>query len=213
MTDEPPSDEGGRPADRGQARRQAFLEAAREVFLENGFEDASVNEVVRRAGGSLATLYAQFGNKDGLFLAVCQYQHDRFIGGMVPARDDSLPLEQGLQAIGEQFLAALLERNSLAFFRIAIGGARRHPELMQRYVLTGAERVRAVVAGYLLARAETEGRKLDDADLAASFFFDLLRSKHHYAALAFEDYKLSAEALTAHVRASVRFFIGGAFAP
>ena len=40
------------------ARRHAFLLAAREVFLEQGYEEASVNDVVRRAGGSLATLYA-----------------------------------------------------------------------------------------------------------------------------------------------------------
>ncbi|MBS0385347.1 MAG: helix-turn-helix transcriptional regulator, partial [Proteobacteria bacterium] len=46
--------------DRGVARRHAFLLSAREVFLEQGYEQASVNDVVRRAGGSFATLYAQF---------------------------------------------------------------------------------------------------------------------------------------------------------
>ena len=60
----------GRALDRGVARKQAFLQAAREVFLEHGYEAASVNEVVRRAGGSLATLYSQYGSKEGLFLAV-----------------------------------------------------------------------------------------------------------------------------------------------
>ena len=68
------------------------LQAAREVFLEQGYEAASVNDVVRRAGGSLATLYAQFGNKEGLFQAVTQDQHERFTRAMTPDSVDHLPL-------------------------------------------------------------------------------------------------------------------------
>src|SRR5258708_28499552 len=49
------------------ARRQAILEAAREVFLERGYGDSTVDAVVERAGGSKATVYALFGNKEGLF--------------------------------------------------------------------------------------------------------------------------------------------------
>ena len=55
---------------RGEARRRAFLDAAGKVFLAQGLGNASVNDVVRLAGGSLATLYQQFGSKEGLFLAM-----------------------------------------------------------------------------------------------------------------------------------------------
>ena len=48
-------------AGRAELRRAAFLRAAREVFLEFGYENANMAEIVRRAGGSLSTLYAQFG--------------------------------------------------------------------------------------------------------------------------------------------------------
>src|SRR5262245_3793367 len=54
---------------RGEARRQAMLQAAGELFLEHGFEGTSVSDVVKRSGGSLATLYAWFGSKEGLFEA------------------------------------------------------------------------------------------------------------------------------------------------
>jgi len=60
----------GAVSGRGAARRQAMLDAACEVFLEHGFEGASVADVVRRSGGSLATLYASFGSKEGLFEAI-----------------------------------------------------------------------------------------------------------------------------------------------
>jgi AcrR family transcriptional regulator len=189
--------------DRGVARKHAFLDAARQVFLEQGYEAASVNDVVRVAGGSLATLYAQFGNKEGLFLAITQDQHDRFARAIMPECVDHLPLEQGLQAIGEQFLNAILDRDNLAFFRITIGEGRKFPQLLQRYQSSAADRVREVVSTYIHQAAPN----FAEYDRAASYFFELLRSRHHYRALADDSYIVSAEDRKAHVAAAVDFML------
>jgi AcrR family transcriptional regulator len=53
----------------GETRR-VLLDAAREVFAERGFADASVAEVVERAGSSVGSLYHHFGGKGELFLAL-----------------------------------------------------------------------------------------------------------------------------------------------
>jgi len=199
--------ETARPIDRGVARRQAFLQAAREVFLEQGFEAASVNEVVRRAGGSLATLYGQFGNKEGLFLAVLQEHHERFVRAMTPASVDHLPLEEGLQAIGEHFLRALLMRENLAVFRIMIGEGRKFPEQVQRYVgVGGADRVVGVISSFLTAKAAPAV----DPELAASYLLELWRSRHHYRSLADPAYTVTDAQLKAHVAGAVRVFLRGA---
>ncbi|WP_037568735.1 TetR/AcrR family transcriptional regulator [Phaeacidiphilus oryzae] len=50
--------------------RRVLLDAAREVFCEQGFAEASVAEVVRRAGSSVGSLYHHFGGKAELFLAL-----------------------------------------------------------------------------------------------------------------------------------------------
>src|SRR5690348_14786308 len=52
-----------------EVRGQAIINAATEVFLERGYAEASVDAIVERAGGSKATVYAMFGNKEGLFEA------------------------------------------------------------------------------------------------------------------------------------------------
>ncbi len=52
------------------ARRQAILDAAAEVFRETGFERATMSAISDRVGGSKATLYGYFGSKEELFLAV-----------------------------------------------------------------------------------------------------------------------------------------------
>ena len=189
------------------ARRQAFLNAAREVFLEQGYEAASVNDVVRRAGGSLATLYAQFGNKEGLFFAVLQDQHERFSRAMTPECVDHLPLEEGLQAIGERYVRALLARENISFYRIIIGEARKFPEQMRRYFSTaGADRVTSVLANFLRARDVM----VEDAEYGASLLQQIWRSRHHYRAVVDDTYQISEKDISAHVKRTIRMFLDGA---
>jgi AcrR family transcriptional regulator len=52
--------------------QRALLDAAREVFTEQGFADASIADVVERAGSSVGSLYHHFGGKSELFIAVWQ---------------------------------------------------------------------------------------------------------------------------------------------
>jgi AcrR family transcriptional regulator len=195
-----------RHVDRGVARRMAFLLAARQVFLEQGYEQASVNDVVRRAGGSLATLYAQFGNKEGLFLAVTLDQNDRFAKAMTPECVDHLPLEEGLQAIGAHYLRALLAKDNLAFFRIIVGEGRQFPQLLQRHIATGSDKVRAIVADFLRSKAP----QIKDPEAAAPHFLELIRGRHHHRALCDEAYVPTDDQVGAYVRQGVRFFLYGA---
>ncbi|HEY1704797.1 MAG TPA: TetR/AcrR family transcriptional regulator [Trebonia sp.] len=50
--------------------RRALLDAAREVFVEQGFAETSIAEVVERAGSSVGSLYHHFGGKSELFIAL-----------------------------------------------------------------------------------------------------------------------------------------------
>ena len=54
------------------ARRQAIVAAAWEVFRESGFERTTMSEISERAGGSKATLYSYFKNKEELFAAALE---------------------------------------------------------------------------------------------------------------------------------------------
>lgn len=195
-----------RPLDRGVARRQAFLQAARQVFLQQGYEAASVNDVVRIAGGSLATLYSQFQNKEGLFHAVVVDQHARFTSAIAPECVDHLPLEEGLRAIGERFLTALLEPENLAFFRLVVGEGRHFPEPARRNISVGADQVRDVVSAFLRAR----GIPVEEGDTHPSMLLDLWRSRYHYRALADDSFKLSEADLKSHIAQCVDVFLNGA---
>lgn len=52
--------------------QRALLDAARAVFTEQGFTDASIADIVDRAGSSVGSLYHHFGGKSDVFLALFQ---------------------------------------------------------------------------------------------------------------------------------------------
>jgi AcrR family transcriptional regulator len=57
--------------------RERLLDAASELFYEEGVHTVGVDRVVERAGVAKATLYSLFGNKDGLVRAYLVARHDR----------------------------------------------------------------------------------------------------------------------------------------
>jgi AcrR family transcriptional regulator len=186
------------------ARRQAFLEAAREVFLEQGYEAASVNDVVRRAGGSLATLYAQFGNKEGLFRAVMIDQYQRFVSTLDTQCAEHLSLEEGLQVIGEHFLKAMLTRSNLAYFRIFVGEGRKLPATLLEQQSAGAEKLQTFVAEYLRTRS-----KVPDPHSAAAYLLELWRGRYHYRALTNENYVVTDAEIKEHVARTTKVLLRG----
>src|SRR6185503_19711737 len=74
--------------------RTEFLDAARVVFAKRGFTNASVAEVVERAGASVGSLYHHFGSKTDLFLALWERHHGEQLqiarGGVAQARREGV---------------------------------------------------------------------------------------------------------------------------
>src|SRR5437764_9461610 len=56
--------------DERQAKMQAILDAALDVFVEEGFTQARLDEVARRAGVAKGTLYLYFDSKQAMFEAL-----------------------------------------------------------------------------------------------------------------------------------------------
>lgn len=91
----------GRPRafDRDQA-----LDQATDVFWRHGFEGASLAELTRAMGLNPPSLYAAFGNKEGLFRAVL----DRYTEGLAAFLNDVLAAPTSRQVV-ERFLRGSAE--------------------------------------------------------------------------------------------------------
>jgi len=60
----------GRAADRGASTRATLLAAAREVFMQQGYAQAAITDIVALAGASVGSLYHHFAGKAELYLAL-----------------------------------------------------------------------------------------------------------------------------------------------
>lgn len=76
-----PASPRGRPtAARATAIAEAVCDAALAIFVEEGFDAATMELIAARAGVSKPTVYSRFSGKDDLFAAVMRRQMDRLAG-------------------------------------------------------------------------------------------------------------------------------------
>ncbi|WP_340692875.1 TetR/AcrR family transcriptional regulator [Hyphomonas sp.] len=198
------------PVSRGDKRRAAFIAAAREVFLEQGYEAASMSDIVQRAGGSLSTLYSQFGDKQGLFLAMLDERIRQITASMGVELSAHAPVADGLRRIGQQFTSKLLEPESLEMYRLILGLARKFPEIPREFVRRGSDRVRQALADYLIDRVDAGEIHLDDPHRAASLFLEMSRAGLVNRALMDDDVRPGPEEIKASVDMVVDMFLHGA---
>jgi AcrR family transcriptional regulator len=107
------------------AKRQTILEAAAEVFREQGFAGASMTAVAERAGGSKATLYRYFDSKEDVFIAVmldAVIENANEVFDTLKPSDD---LRRTLERFGAGFLTLSLSEQSLSVRRNSIAEGSR----------------------------------------------------------------------------------------
>ena len=66
-------------SEKGKKRYELIVKTALELFLKNGYEKTSLSDIVAISGGSLASIYTFFENKEGLFKAIIEQEIDDFI--------------------------------------------------------------------------------------------------------------------------------------
>src|SRR6516225_5581578 len=108
---------------------ERVLEAARKIFLERGFEGASIDEIAEAARAGKPTIYARFGDKRALFTTVVTrdvvYRITQF-KGEVPT---GATIEERLASLATGAMHWTLETERIGLMRLAVAEARRFPDL------------------------------------------------------------------------------------
>jgi AcrR family transcriptional regulator len=150
-----PRQDAGRPRLDRDARRELILDVAAEVFLEEGFANASMSTIAARLGGSKGTLYNYFKSKNDLFAAYverrCLWQQDEVFA----VKPGETPVE-AIHRIGRSFLAFVVEETTVRNFRVVVGEAERAPEIGSIFYEAGPVRGTEVLAQFL-AGLEADG--------------------------------------------------------
>ena len=152
------------------------LEGARTVFMADGFEGASVDEIARVAAVSKATLYSYFPDKRLLFMEVADAECGRQSQEALDSIDmDAAPRDVLTQA-AHHFLRFITSTFGLQVFRICVAESDRFPEIGQSFFNSGPAVMRSEMAEYFKG-AEARGElKIDDYELAADQFGELCKT-------------------------------------
>ena len=153
------------------------LEGARQIFMSDGFEGASVDDIARAAGVSKATLYSYFPDKRLLFMEVARTECARMADRALELIDESQPPRHVLTVAATQIVTFLLSDFSQQIFRICVAERDRFPELGREFYASGPEMGRERLSDYMqqaMARGEL---RIDDVGMAAEQFSELCKAK------------------------------------
>ena len=155
------------------------LDGARTVFMRDGFEGASVDDIVREAGVSKATLYSYFSDKRLLFLEVakaeCRAQSDAAAAQVIETRD----LRQALTLAAKRMIRFFTSDVGMQVYRIVVAESQRFPELGREFYETGPARVRAILREFLQKWIDEGKLEIEDLDLAVDQFPELCKAGLH----------------------------------
>lgn len=187
-----------------ELRRERFLHEGERLFLAKGFAGASVNEIVRQAGGSLATLYSEFGSKEGLFGAIMKQRASQLFDWNSAECQRKTSLRAALIAFATRLLDRILSDDSLAFYRISISEGARFPELRQAILEVALPTYFQSLGGALVDLGVVARR---DSAIVAEEFVSLVYGQHVFRAACSEGATISEKGRARHIEHAVDAFL------
>lgn len=186
---------------------EQVLEGARSIFMRDGFEGASVDDIARAAGVSKATLYSYFPDKRLLFSEVARIECNRQAEEALEVIGVEAPIEIVLHEAASRIVRFFLSDFGQQVFRICVSESYRFPELGQRFYNSGPALVRERMSQVLAPYVERGILKIDDMDLAANQFGELCKSDLFVRCLCGVGCDLTEENIERVVSGAVEMFL------
>jgi TetR/AcrR family transcriptional repressor of mexJK operon len=162
---------------RSARKRRLIMEAATTLFLRNGYQGTSMDEVAALAAVSKQTVYKNFADKERLFSDIIMGVAGTvgtFLQSVTDTLRDTDDLARDLYALGRQYIQVVMRPQVLQMRRLLIGESARFPELARTYYEKAPERVLTALAPELQRLNERGLLQVADPDLAARHFAFLI---------------------------------------
>ena len=151
------------------SKRRQILDGARKMFMDFGFDGASMGEIAKAAGVSKGTLYVYFADKCALFEAMVEeetVEQGNVAFNLDPARDVPTTLHE----FGEAYIAMICRPGGGSAIRTVMAIAERMPEVGKRFYERVLDKNISRLAAYLEAHVAQGELAIDDCQLAATQF-------------------------------------------
>ncbi len=167
------------PTAEGSARRPEktarILEAGGQLFVEQGFAAASMDQIAKLAGVSKATVYAHFESKEKLFAAIvsagCRSNAEDIMSAVAEIDD----MREALGRIARNVEQFLLSPKVLGIYRVIISEGPRFPDLAKAFYEAGPLPAKLVLSEFFRRATEKGLLNVPNPRLAAEQLIWLVR--------------------------------------
>ena len=202
----PPSPTLHLVGDEDSSKRRQILDGARRVFMDLGFDGASMGEIARAAGVSKGTLYVYFADKNRLFEAIVEeeiLEQSKVTFNFDPDRDVTTTLTE----FGCALIQMLCRPGGGSSTRTVMAIAERMPEVGRSFYNNVIAVSISRLAAYLEARARLGDLAIEDFELAATQFMELCKGSLFLPFIFQAAPAPSAERIAVVVASATRMFL------
>lgn len=206
----PPRRGAGRlPAAEAEKLNDRLLDAAQALFVENGFDNTTMDEIARRAGSSTQTIYSRYAGKRDVLEAVARRVVERTVAAHTTATSaDPRTVEPHdyLVSLGSQIVSTLT-RDAVGLTRLAFSEAHRSPEIQRQAQLGYGRGVGLIRAALEQWRADGKLRLKGDLDHMALICLSMMTDRARIGAVI--GLPMGKEEADAYIAQAVDIFLNG----
>ena len=162
-------------SDEDSSKRRQILDGARKVFMDLGFDGASMDEIARSAASPRARSMSTSPTRTGCSRPSSRRKRSnraRSRSISIPARD----AETTLREFGQAYIGSLCRPGGGSSIRTVMAIAERMPEVGRRFYENVLEKTINRLADYLQAHVGPDDLAIDDCGLAASQFMKMCQA-------------------------------------
>lgn len=200
---------GGRPT-RAEAERRlgTLLDTAMRLFLEQGYEAVSVEQIAKQAGVAKRFIYARYGDKSELFAAAVEHNLLGRLEGTLQAIEPSRGgAERGLYEFGQSLIKMATQPEAVALHRLFVASAPQFPDIARRFVERNRDRIVREAERVLRFYADRGEIELQHPQLTIEqFFISVIGIPQRLALLGLRE---SAEDEDRRLRVAIHLFVNG----
>ncbi len=192
--------------DEDSSKRRQILDGARKVFMDLGFDGASMGEIARAAGVSKGTLYVYFADKSRLFEAIVEeemVEQSMATFNFDPERD----VVTTLREFGQAYIQLLCRPRGGSAIRTVMAIAERMPDVGRRYYEHVLANTIDRLAAYLEVHVAADDLVIGDSKLAASQFMQMCQASLFLPFIFQAAPAPSAERITQVVESATQMFL------
>lgn len=198
---------------KSKARCGHIINAAIELFVAKGYAKTGLNDIIKKSGGSLSTLYDNFVSKEGLLKAIIESKAEKFsknITKMLKEKKDS-SLEEFLFLFAKEFVLTMKNKKILQLMYVVLQES-RNKHVAKIFCESAMKPVFEILISFLKQPHIASRLNTDDYTLLAFRFFNLIEEPIRTWGVAYS--MLTKQKIIkqdeAWINNAISFFINGA---